>query len=469
MRKLSLFFAVLFCIGFCVAQTTILPKTTVLPGTTILPGGGAPTFTQITGPQTVIGAININDTDNAASNKTVFFTPATTNSLTSVSGIWMWLWKPDAANSSVVGIYPSSGSAPSGSLICSASLAGGSKGLGWNFITLSGCGSLSASTLYFAAYISASTTEADNDGSSCPDGMSSYHSTSPQGSGTVLPASVPAVTADSGFCAIEAILMMPSTSSAGTTALTATQYLNFSSCSAGSACSSANLASSVYGTNGGWSAGMSGGETAIANPFPQLPRPVTVGGTTYTGTDTGTLAWQCSTSGSGSSCPSINLAITATGAGTLMAVGYWISWTCPEGYSSGGSVLDCGDIGGISGNGGDYVVFHVNSCSTPGNVVIEVNGAADCTPLPTAVPSTIYRVNLLYTQGATGPKKFTICDQYLNVLATQSSATGTGSHAPYQFSLGFFGEEPLVAGYLLQQGAIVVDSTGALYSASSCF
>jgi hypothetical protein len=101
---------------------------------------------------------------------------------------------------------------------------------------------------------------------------------------------------------------------------------------------------------------------------------------------------------------------------------------------------------------------------------MEVAGVIpSCTGVLWGLPGTIYRVNLLYTQGATGPKKLTVCDQYLNVLVTQSASTGSGSNAPNHLTVGFLGEEPTVAGYLYQSGDFVVDSAGTLFSTSACF
>lgn len=69
-------------------------------------------FTTITGPQTVIGSLNLSDGNELASNKTVMFTPFTTNTLTSVSGYY----KGVAGTTGTSGNIASAGAA--GDFIC---------------------------------------------------------------------------------------------------------------------------------------------------------------------------------------------------------------------------------------------------------------------------------------------------------------------------------------------------------------
>jgi hypothetical protein len=265
--------------------------------------------------------------------------------------------------------------------------------------------------------------------------------------------------------------MTPSTTATPVSPISGSQftYINFSACTISASCNTTNLASSTHGTNTGWNNGMSAAETAIANPFPAMPFPVTISGTTYTGVESGALAALCTTSGTGSSCGPYSVNIAATGAGTTAAFAHWMLWTCPESVVSG-TIQDCGDVGGIIGTGGgDTAVFHISgvSCSQ-GSSFIEIAGAAFCTNQIPVWPNTIYRVNLLFTKGSPGTKKMTICDVYGNVLGTQTTTSGT-NQSPTEANFMLFGEEPTVSGYLFEMGGIIYDSTGAQFSTSACF
>jgi hypothetical protein len=88
-----------------------------------------------------------------------FATPCTTGSDSngySVSAIWMYV-DTSAAPPLKLGVYANSSGVPTGSAICSASIA--SPVFQWNSTTITGCGTLSANTTYWIADISSSNTD----------------------------------------------------------------------------------------------------------------------------------------------------------------------------------------------------------------------------------------------------------------------------------------------------------------------
>lgn len=120
------------------------------------PGGsvpsGTPTFTSLIG-GTSIGSID--NGNNLVAFASQFKTGANWSSI-SFPSCTFWVDSPDTSVASGCAVYSDSANAPN-SLICGAHT--NSPASGWNTLTLSGCGTVSASTAYWVSMTTASATQ----------------------------------------------------------------------------------------------------------------------------------------------------------------------------------------------------------------------------------------------------------------------------------------------------------------------
>ena len=452
-----------------------------LPAAAQAPANGRYYF-PASGPQTIYGELNANSDEWVGANQ-IKFVPFTTGSLTNPTTIYSWWQSIDSTKSWGVALYTDNGSDRPGSLICNV-VTSSAATAGWNMMTPSGCGTLSANTRYWLAAITGSGSQkgADLPSTHCP-GQSTYgfYNNSAQGS-TTFPSTAGAVTQESATfgCYAEGMLFsnpppyQPNGRTYASSLINGKSYsasttpilIDFEGGTAGTALTSATLSSSTHGDASAWSFSSLPAETFDSSAqLGLLPRPIMLSGTYYDGQ--GGLGFLCTTTGSGGSCATQKLPVTATGSGTSMAIGYWFSTSCTM-SRTGGTNADCGAQAGIVGVGGaSYAVLHVaGGIGGPGAFFLESGGNHSSNAYSTALPNMIYRIDIQFNKG--GTDYLTVCDSNLNVLGTSSDANAANV-APNQISIGIIGEEPTTAGFLYRLDDIVVDPSGAAYSQTSCF
>ena len=102
-----------------------------------------------------------------------------------VNSVYYWVGTP-TSTSFDLGVYSNSSNLPN-SLLCSASTGTITPSSGWNSISVSGCGTLSASTIYWVGYLTGSDSiEQGTVNSDCPGtSLTSVYTSSQQGSATL--------------------------------------------------------------------------------------------------------------------------------------------------------------------------------------------------------------------------------------------------------------------------------------------
>ncbi|HUB29460.1 MAG TPA: hypothetical protein VL967_07175 [Terracidiphilus sp.] len=245
--------------------------------------------------------------------------------------------------------------------------------------------------------------------------------------------------------------------------------IDFSACTAGSAPTVSCLTNSTF--SGTFSdtptLAQAGPNLTITNsgPTSQLPvTPTIFNGAQITGTSPVNLS--CTTSGTGTSCGSVQTGVEMTP--QSITIGYTVESDCPA------TGVDCGAVGGIFSKDAelDFAAVHFSPLGN-GKICFETKAGPGCASQTTLAytPNTAYRVNMQVNNYAGATTDYiTVCADGPGgaVLGTWTAQATTANAVDDQLVLGISGEEPAVAGYTYTWRNVDLSLSGQ-FSTTSCF